>query len=145
MAIRAATPSRAIFYLAQGRAPAVISKSLLSIATALSLTGLISVCLAWELWLAPIRPGGSFLALKALPLLIPIFGVVRGHRYTYQWTCMLVLAYFAEGCVRAYAELGISRGLAVAEIVLSTLSFCLAILFAKHSPAKEKGTLKSAG
>ena len=35
-----------------------------------SLVALIFLSLAWELWLAPIRPGGSFLALKTLPLLL---------------------------------------------------------------------------
>jgi hypothetical protein len=33
-----------------------------------SLVGLIVLGLAWELWLAPLRPGGSLLALKVLPL-----------------------------------------------------------------------------
>ena len=36
-----------------------------------SLLALIALCLAWELVLAPLRPGGSWLALKALPLCIP--------------------------------------------------------------------------
>ena len=102
--------------------------------TAATLTVLILLCLAWELWLAPLRPGGSMLALKALPLIIPIFGVMRENRYTYQWTSMLVLAYFAEGCVRAFAEPGIARGLAVAEIALSTACFVLAIAFARSAP-----------
>ena len=31
-------------------------------AAAASLVALIFLCLAWELWLAPIRPGGSLLA-----------------------------------------------------------------------------------
>ena len=61
-----------------------------------SLIGLIFLCLAWELWLSPLRPGGSMLALKALPLLIPLFGILRGKRYTHQWASMLILLYFAE-------------------------------------------------
>ena len=55
-----------------------------------SLVALIFLCLAWELWLAPIRPGGSLLALKVLPLLVPLFGVLRGKRYT--------LRVVARGC-----------------------------------------------
>ena len=34
-----------------------------------SLVALILLTLAWELWLAPLRPGGSLLALKAVVLL----------------------------------------------------------------------------
>ncbi len=35
-----------------------------------SLGGLIALGLAWEMWLAPIRPGGSLLALKVLLCLL---------------------------------------------------------------------------
>ena len=62
-----------------------------------SLIALIFLCLLWEAWLAPLRPGGSLLMLKALPLLIPLFGILRGKVYTYQWTALLVLAYLTEG------------------------------------------------
>lgn len=112
----------------------MIPRRMVPALTAATLTVLILLCLAWELWLAPLRPGGSMLALKALPLIIPIFGVMRENRYTYQWTSMLVLAYFAEGCVRAFAESGLARGLAVAEIALSTACFVLAIAFARSAP-----------
>ena len=64
------------------------------------------LCLAWEMWLAPLRPGGSLLALKALPLSLAIPGVLNGRRYTYQWSLMLILAYFAEGVTRAWSERG---------------------------------------
>ncbi|MBM3355478.1 MAG: DUF2069 domain-containing protein, partial [Betaproteobacteria bacterium] len=53
-------------------------------AASATLVGLLALCVAWELWLAPLRPGGSWLVLKALPLLAPLFGVLRGRRYTYQ-------------------------------------------------------------
>jgi uncharacterized membrane protein len=92
-----------------------------------SLIALIFLCVAWELWLAPIRPGGSALALKALPLLLPLFGVLRGRRYTFQWASMLILAYFTEGVVRAWSEHGLSRGMAVAEIALSLAFFAAAV------------------
>ena len=88
-----------------------------------SLVGLLFLCLAWELWLAPLRPGGSMLALKALPLLLPLFGILRGNRYTHQWTSMLALAYVTEGLVRAVSDQGMSQGLAVAETVLAMLLF----------------------
>ena len=61
-------------------------------AASAALIALIVLCLAWELWLAPLRPGGSFIALKALPLLLPLRGIVRGNRYTYQWASMFILA-----------------------------------------------------
>ena len=96
-----------------------------------SLVALILLCVAWELWLAPVRAGGSALTLKALPLLLPLFGVLRGKRYTYQWSSMLVLAYFTEGVVRAWSERGPGRMLAVAEIVLSLSFFMAAVLYAR--------------
>lgn len=91
--------------------------------TSISLIGLLFVCLVWELWLAPLRPGGSMLALKALPLLLPLFGILRGKRYTHQWTSMLALAYVTEGLVRAVSDQGTSQVLAMAETILATLLF----------------------
>jgi len=85
------------------------------------------------LWLAPIRPGGSSLAFKALPLLFPLMGILKGRRYTYQWAPMLVLAYFSEGVVRAWSEQGLSAGLAGVEIVLSVVFFFAAIYYARLS------------
>ena len=78
----------------------------LRLAASAALIALIGLCLAWELWLAPLRPGGSYLALKAAPLALPLPGILLGRRYTYQWSSMLVLAYFAEGVVRTWAERG---------------------------------------
>jgi len=100
-----------------------------------SLIGLLVLCLAWEMWLAPLRAGGSLLALKALPLSLPIPGVLNGRRYTYQWSLMLILAYFAEGVARAWSERGPSQWLAAAEIVLSLAFFVSAVAYARLTRA----------
>ena len=89
------------------------------------------LCLAWELWLAPLRPGGSLVALKALPLALPLAGVLRGRRYTFQWAAMLILAYFAEGVVRTLSESGTSQLLAAGEIALSAVFFATAVAYAR--------------
>jgi uncharacterized membrane protein len=96
-----------------------------------SLLLLFLLCLAWELWLAPLRPGGSLIALKALPLLLPLRGILERRRYTYQWSSMLILAYFAEGATRAWSERGVAQSLAVAEATLSILFFASAVAFAR--------------
>ena len=94
-----------------------------------SLIALIFLCLLWESILAPIKPGGSLLMLKALPLLLPLFGILRGRLYTYQWTSLMVLAYFCEGVVRAWSEPGAGRAPALAEIALSMILFTSAIFY----------------
>lgn len=111
-------------------------RSTLQWISALSLIGLIALCLAWELWLAPLREGGSALAFKALPLLLPLFGVLRGKRYTYQWAWLLGLGYFTEGVVRAWSERGTSQQLAIAEIVLSLAFFTATVFFARITGGK---------
>jgi uncharacterized membrane protein len=68
------------------------------------LLGLIVLGLAWELWLAPIKPGGSLLALKVLPLCIPLAGVLKNRMYTYRWVSLMVWLYFTEGVVRAWSD-----------------------------------------
>jgi uncharacterized membrane protein len=98
---------------------------------AASLAALVLLCLAWELWLAPLRPGGSWLALKALPLVVPLAGIASGRRYTYQWTSMFILAYFIEGVMRAWGDAGISRSLALAEVLLSVVFFACVIAYSR--------------
>ena len=99
-----------------------------------SLIGLIALSLAWETVLAPLRPGGSWLMLKTLPLLLPLFGILRGKRYTYQWASMFVLFYFTEGVVRAWSDSGLSAALALGEVALATIFFFAAIYFARFTP-----------
>ncbi len=96
-----------------------------------ALAALIVLCLAWELWLAPLRPGGSLMALKALPLALPLAGIVAGRRRTYQWSSLLVLAYFAEGATRAWSDAGLARALAGLEIVLSLAFFAAVVAYAR--------------
>lgn len=96
-----------------------------------SLVALILLCVTWELFWAPLRPGGSWLVLKVLPLLIPLRGILGGRRYTYQWASMLILLYFTEGVVRAFSDPGHSRILAAVEIALSVVFFLCAIFFAR--------------
>jgi uncharacterized membrane protein len=91
-----------------------------------SLVGLIVLGLAWEMWLAPLRPGGSWLALKVLPLVVPLAGLLKNRMYTYRWVSLMVWLYFTEGVVRAWSDAdGLSRGLALAEVLL-----CLALFVA---------------
>jgi uncharacterized membrane protein len=107
----------------------------LRLAASGSLIGLLLLCLAWELWLAPLRPGGSLLALKAAPLALPLGGILAGRRYTYQWSAMLILAYFAEGVMRAWSERGLSQALAAGEILLSLAFFASAVAYARLTRA----------
>jgi uncharacterized membrane protein len=105
----------------------------LRIAAACALIALIFLSLLWELWLAPLRPGGSLAALKALPLILPLTGILRGRRYTYQWSSMLILAYFAEGVTRAWSERGLAQSLAATEIFLSLAFFAAVLCFVRQS------------
>lgn len=103
----------------------------LNVIASASLVALIALGIAWEMWLAPLRPGGSWLVVKVLPLLVPLFGVLRGRRYTHQWASMLSLAYLMEGIVRATTEAGLSRGLAGLEVLLSLVFFGAAVFYAR--------------
>ena len=88
-----------------------------------SLLGLIALGLAWELWLAPLRPGGSWLALKVLPLCLPLAGLLKNRMYTYRWLSLLVWLYFAEGVVRASSEAAPGALLAGLQVALSLILF----------------------
>jgi len=116
---------------------------LLRIGAGSSLIALIMVCLAWEGWLAPIKPQGSMLILKAVPLLLPLFGILKGRRYTYQWASMFILLYFTEGTVRAWADRGISAKLALIEVLLTLIFFSCAIFYAKLTRSAKVVELKA--
>lgn len=112
------------------------TQRLAHIVSVASLIALIFLGLAWELKLAPLRPGGTLLALKVLPLLAPLFGLLRGKVYTYQWTSMLVLAYFAEGTVRAWSDGGVAAQLALVEVWLAIACFAACITFVRTAKRK---------
>jgi len=88
-----------------------------------SLIGMILLGLAWELWLAPLRPGGSWLALKVLPLCIPLAGLLKNRMYTYRWVSLMVWLYFTEGVVRAWGDKPPGNWLALAQVLLCCTLF----------------------
>lgn len=95
----------------------------------LALITMIVLSLAWELWLAPLRPGGSALALKAIPLLLALRGTFRRSVYTLQWASMLVLLYLAESIVRGMTDGGLSARLGWLEALLAITFFVCALSY----------------
>ncbi|KAB7631567.1 DUF2069 domain-containing protein [Verminephrobacter eiseniae] len=88
-----------------------------------SLLALIALCLAWELVLAPLRPGGSWLALKALALCLPLAGLLKNRMYTYRWVSLVIWLYFTEGVVRGWGDRPPSQWLAWGEAALCLVLF----------------------
>jgi uncharacterized membrane protein len=93
-----------------------------------ALLGLIVLGLAWELVLAPLRPGGSWLALKVVPLCIPIAGLLKNRMYTYRWVSLVIWLYFIEGVVRAWGDKAPGNLLALIEVVLCVVLFAACTL-----------------
>jgi len=101
----------------------------------LAVLALIGVLLLWELWLAPIRAGGSWLALKALPLILAVPGLAKGRRYTAQWLSLALPFFMAEGIVRAWSEPGRVRLLAATEVVLALAAFAAILVESRRRRA----------
>lgn len=91
--------------------------------TCAAFVALIALGIAWELWIAPLRPGGSLLVLKVLPLIAGLPGVLRGRVRAYQWWSMGILAYLCEGTVRATSDRGIGVTLGWIETALALVAF----------------------
>ena len=85
------------------------------------LLALIALCLAWELWLAP--TGRGTLALKALPLVLALPGLLAWRLYTFRWLSLVLWLYVAEGAVRAASDRGLGAPLALLEVLLCLLLF----------------------
>lgn len=93
----------------------------------IGLVGLIVLGLAWELVLAP--TGSGTLAVKVVPLVFAVVGLLRHRLYTYRWLSLLVWLYFLEGVLRATTEGGISQVLAIIEIALTLFLFTACVLY----------------
>lgn len=104
--------------------------SLPYLASCVSLIFLILLSLSWELWIAPLREGGSWLVLKALPLCLPLGGILKGRIYTYQYSSMLILIYFAEAVMRLFDAYPAERVCAALSLLACTVFFvsCLAFI-----------------
>ena len=109
-----------------------------------ALVALIALSVAWEWWLAPLRPGGSALVLKAVPLLLALPGVWRRRLYTLQWASMLILLYFAEGIVRGWSDRGLSAGLGWLEAALSVVFFVCTLAYVAPFKRAAKRAAKQA-
>ena len=114
------------------------------IGAVVSLLALIVLCVLWELVLAPLRPGGSWLVLKVLPLLWPLRGVLKRDIYTMQWASMLILIYLAEGVVRAFTEPGLSGTLGMIETALVCIFFACSLLYLRPYKRAAKELAKQA-
>jgi len=86
------------------------------------------LCVLWELALAPLRPGGSWLVLKVMPLLVCARGLLRGDVTAFQWATLIVLLYVAEAAVRAF-EPAPHATLAWIEFALASTFFAAAIVY----------------
>ncbi|MEK6348025.1 MAG: DUF2069 domain-containing protein [Burkholderia sp.] len=113
-----------------------------ALAAAGCLAALIGLSVAWEVWLAPLRPGGSALLLKAVPLALMLPGVWRRRIYTLQWASMLILLYLAEGVVRGMTDRGLSARLGWLEGVLALGFFVAALAYV--APFKRAAKLAAA-
>lgn len=121
---------------ARQSAPTVLLSNRLRLWASAFLVGLILLCVAWETFAAPLRPGGSWLVLKAVPLLFPLRGVLKGRLYTYQWAAMLSLLYVGEASVRVMSDPGaMSVAMAWLELILATGFFVCAVAYVR--PAKK--------
>jgi uncharacterized membrane protein len=93
-----------------------------------AVAALILVDVLWELWLAPLRPGGSWLALKALPLVMLWPALARGSTRARQWLALVLPLYLIESITRAMSESG--RHALIAAVATSLIVAAFVALLA---------------
>ncbi len=119
----------------------LLSKDKYVLIASSGIVDLILLCVAWEWFISPLRPGGSWLILKALPLVLMLPGVWRANVYTMQWSSMLILIYTTEALVRI-SETGWNVWLAIIELILSVTVFIALLLYLKPIKAQAKAKAK---
>jgi uncharacterized membrane protein len=95
------------------------------------LAALVLLGLVWELWLAP--TGSRALALKVLPLVLPLSGVLGMRLRSFRVLSLLVWVYVAEGAMRAVSDRGVSAQLAALEVVLCFALFAACVLHIRRA------------
>jgi len=118
-----------------------LSKNPFQLIATAAFVDLFILCIAWEWFISPLRPGGSWLILKAIPLLFAIPGLWKGKVYTMQWASMLILLYITEGLVRIL-ETGANFWMAVLETTLGTVAFVCLLIYLKPIKARAKAAKK---
>ena len=118
-----------------------LSKNPYQLVATAAFVDLFILCIAWEWFISPLRPGGSWLILKAIPLLFAIPGLWKGNVYTMQWASMLILLYITEGLVRIL-ETGANFWMATLETTLGTVAFVCLLIFLKPIKARAKAAKK---
>ncbi len=78
---------------------------------------------ACEIWLAPLRPGGSLLVLKGIPLLLLLPGLWSANLKAVQWLSLLIMIYLTEGLVRGVSDPPTTRYLGWIGAALSLAVF----------------------
>ncbi|MEZ9722219.1 DUF2069 domain-containing protein [Vibrio splendidus] len=95
--------------------------------------------IAWQMTLSP-HPNLSNVTLAiawAIPLLLPLPGILAGKPYTHAWANFVLMLYFLHALTILYVDGG-ERLLAAVELLLTTLGFAGNILFTRFR-AKELG------
>ncbi len=106
---------------------------------------LIGFMLAREFYIAPLRPGGSMLALKVLPFVAALPGILRRRLYTFQWTALLVLVYIALGVVSGMSDADVrARWSGWTEALIATGYFVAALAYVRPYKRAHKARLRAA-
>lgn len=92
---------------------------------------LIILILLWELKIAPLRDGGSWLAVKSLPLCLPLSGCLKGRIRTFQYLSLFIPFYMAEAIMRLSDKNVYSKYCASGELILSIMIFIACLLFVR--------------
>jgi len=119
----------------------ILSKNPYQLLATAAFIDLFILCVCWEWFISPLRPGGSWLVLKGVPLLFAIPGLWRGKVYTMQWASMLILLYITEGLVRIL-ETGLNFWMALIEVILATLAFICLLIYLKPIKTRAKTLAK---
>ncbi|CAH0524978.1 DUF2069 domain-containing protein [Vibrio hippocampi] len=100
---------------------------------------LLAWVIIWHGYLSPhphVNAVGMTIAW-ALPLLLPLPGMLKAKPYTHAWANFILMLYFLHGFTLLWVNEG-ERGLAAVELLLTTMSFVCNILYAR-TKGKELG------
>lgn len=89
-----------------------------------SYLGLLALMVIWQLTCncSSSLSVGFRLGFWVLPLLFPLYGIIRGHAYTHAWANFILMWYFLHSLTMLYVDPS-QRDWAIAELILTSMAF----------------------
>ena len=100
--------------------------------TLATLANLIVLFIVWRAIVLPAEHAMTIIAIHTIPLLLFLPGLLARKPKVFIWLCFVILLYFCQGIMSAFALPSALGILGALESILTTWLFCAAMMAARY-------------